>query len=280
MTAYTRGREDWFSGRKNHFVRQLLDDTMMLICRFQQLYDRYRCGHLPHSLVDQPAPGRTTGALPALHAEILQHLTSMVGTETRKGSLWRLKDLGHQIWPRHSCAPNDPGILLDWLIGALFHETVALKENLYLLHNYSAISAGQGRPNHLLANGWLADDIPDNIARQMERVGSLFGQVNYFIRLMLPDLIGNPLVVRLLVEHEEAVTELWGESVDSIFSDIFSGRADAGFCLAGASYARGQWFRQALRMYERALACNRQCDEARVRVAHLRALLQEEGDAE
>lgn len=280
-TADRRGG-DWFEGRRNHFVRQLLDDALELIRWFQQVQDLHSASHpREHS-------GAGSGSTQETRAELLRQCTAMVGTETRKGGLWQLKDLCHQIWPREEPGQPAHGILLDWLVGSLFHEAVKLKENLYLLNNYGA-AVVEGNTTLLgdcclraFPQGLLASDLGvlvGGIAQQMERVGLLFGQVSRAIRAMLPELIGNALIVRLLAEREAVVTELWGESLEAIFSDVLSGGAAAGFCLAGASYLRGQWFRQALTMYERALGCDRQCNEARVRAAHLKAVLREDGAA-
>lgn len=274
---------DWFEGRRNHFVRQLLDDALELIRWFQQVQDLYSS-----SRPREHSGGAGSRSAQETQAELLWQCTAMVGTETCKGGLWQLKDLCHQIWPREE--PDQPahGVLLDWLVGSLFHEAMKLKENLYLLNNYGAAVVGENTT--LLGDRCLRAFPPDllasdlsmlvgGIAQQMERVGLLFGQVSCALRAMLPELIGNALIVRLLAEREAVVTELWGESLEAIFSDVLSGGAAAGFCLAGASYLRGQWFRQALTMYERALGCDRQCNEARVRAAHLKAVLREDGAA-
>lgn len=273
---------DWFEGRRNHFVRQLLDDALELIRWFQQVQDLHSASR-PRDHADGSGSGSQE-----TRAELLRQCTAMVGTETRKGGLWQLKDLCHQIWPREEPGQPAYGVLLDWLVGSLFHEAVKLKENLYLLNNYGA-AVVEGNTALLgdcclrtFPPGLLASDLSvlvGGIAQQMERVGLLFGQVSRAIRAMLPELIGNALIVRLLAEREAVVTELWGESLEAIFSDVLSGGAAAGFCLAGESYLRGQWFRQALTMYERALGCDRQCNEARVRAAHLKAVLREDGAA-
>jgi hypothetical protein len=278
-----RGR-DWFSSRRDHFVRQVVCGFFHLIEWFHALYADYLhlCdadyrggGRLP----DQPVD--------AVQTVLLQQISQMVGTEKNNGPLWQLKDLCHQVWPQEEREQYIHGVLVDWLIGSLFHEAMKLKENLYLLNNYgsAALAINNLADRHSLRYRQLSAishlvDIPTLIkriagdfARQMERMGFLFGQVNYLLRLMLPELVENMLIVRLLVEQEKTVVELWGESLETLFNDIFSGGAATGFCMAGSSYFRGQWYRQALAMYERAFACDRQCDEAIARIAHLKAVL-------
>lgn len=282
---------DWFGGRREFFVCQVFARSLHLIAWFQRLYDRYLEDCLHGHLTPMPAPAREWHAV---QAELLQQFTLMVGTEEENGPLWRLKDLCHRIWPQAEQEQQIHGVFLDWLVGSLFHECMKLKENLYLLSNYGARTAtldtlveriGARQPQGdgvcpLADVRILIGQITEDVPRQMERVGSLFGQVTYLLRLMLPVLVENRLIVRLLTEQEEVVAEIWGETLDELFAGIFAGGAAAGFCLAGASLYRGQWYEQALRLYERALVCDRCCHEALVRVAHLRAILgRDEGRA-
>lgn len=282
---------DWFIGRRDYFVRQVLNDTLSLIVWFQQLYDLYRDGFL-HGKAHEGSVSRQRSS--TVQAELLQQFTAMVGTEKHNGPLWLLKDLCHQIWPYAQQRQHIHGVLFDWLIGSLFHECMKLKENLYLLNNYGArtpavdtLVAQSGLRSRHSDSGVPVEDvrmligqITGDVARQMERVGFLFGQVNYHLRMMLPALIDNSLVVRLLAEEEDVLTGLWGETLEELFAGIFAGGAAAGFCLVGESFFRGQWYQQALKFYQRALACDRCCHEALVRVVQLSAILEkDQGDA-
>lgn len=287
--AGAMGDGHWFGGRRDYFVRQVLSDSLHLIVGFQQLYNRYLEG-CRHVRLD--AASVSEHQRHAVQRELLQQFTVMVGTEKAAGPLWQLKDLCHQIWPHTQQEQHIDGVLFDWLIGSLFHESMKLKENLYLLNNYGARTTtvdnlveqmGLYQPSS--AGGSPVEDvrmligqITGDVSLQMERVGFLFGQVNYLLRLMLPTLIENKLVVRLLAEKEDLLTELWGESLDELFAGIFAGGAAAGFCLAGQCFLQGQWYQQALLLYERALTCDRCCHEALVRVAHLHAFLGKDHD--
>jgi hypothetical protein len=274
-------RSDWFAGRRNHCIRQVLDDSLQLVQWFRRLQQRSQ-----EACRQDCAKNGAISMDPETLAEWLRQWTIVLGTESNKGALWQLQDRCRQLWP--SEAPSGPGVRLDWLIGSLFHEAVKLKENLCLLNNYCAAatdcslaSVGRGVRNsvgqvHDL--GFFIDDVVGYVAQQTKRVGMLLDQVSSAVRTMLPDLLGNPLVMRLLAERESLLAELWGASLQSIFSEAFVGAA-AGFCLAGESYLRGQRFCQALAMYERALGCDPQCNEARIRAAHLKVVLREHGAA-
>jgi len=111
--------------------------------------------------------------------------------------------------------------------------------------------------------------------RQMEQIAFLFNHACFILRVMMPSLAANSLVVRLLIEREQVVRILWGEELAEVFQDMFRGDAAEGFCTAGRSYLAGQWFVQALKAYQRALAASPTCDEAITRIVHLQAVVRE-----
>lgn len=277
------GGRGWFDSRRDHFVRQALGDFMTLATGFQELYASCLECCLQQSAGGVSWKNREVGET---WGRMHRRLAEMVGTERDTGPLWQLKDLCHRIWPQEQRALHGHGVLVDWLIGSLFHEAMKLKENLYLLGTYGPAAAalggvarlGVGRddrpPRSPMADlDALIEDAAAAVAGQVEQMEFLFGQINDLLRLMLPDLAANPLVIRLLVEREQEATALWGESLEELFADVLGGHAADGFCLAGASYLHGHWRRQALSMYRRALALAPGCDEAIVRIAHIEAIL-------
>ena len=283
-------RPGWFEQRRDHFIRRIVDDFFSLVRSFQQLYEVYlKCRNAQgHGDVDLLCPETEE-----VRAQMWNRLTEMIGTETEKGMLWQLKDLCHQVWPEQEREYDVHGSLMDWLLGSVFHEAMKLKENIYLLNTYgpAAIrmrdlpevssvrvlrpSGSFPRLSNMVDAETLIRRIAVDVVGQMEQIGFLLGQANFILRMMMPDLAGNMLVVRLLVEKEELVQSGWGEQIEELFTDMFSGSGAEGFCAAGRSYLSGQWYVQALDMYERALSCESQCDEARAKVVHLKAVLQE-----
>lgn len=274
------GGRGWFDSRRDYFIRQALGDFMTIAIGFQELY-----ASCLECCLQQSDGGASWKNLEVgeTWGRMHRRLAEMVGTERDAGPLWQLKDLCHRIWPQQQRDLHSHGVLVDWLIGSLFHEAMKLKENLYLLGTYGPAAAalgggagtGVGRDDRPPRSRMAGLDalIERTVAGQLERMGFLFGQVNYLLRLMLPDLAANPLVIRLLAEREQEVTDLWGESLEELFADVLGGRSADGFCLAGASYLHGHWRRQALTMYQRALALAPGCDEAIVRIAHIEAIL-------
>lgn len=287
-TAFTGNR--WFAERRDFFVRQLVDEFFLLHRSFQETYLVYLACRNPWQW---NCSDLLAERFRAQRAELWQRLSSLVGSETEKGPLWRLKDLCHLLWPEGDQAGGVSGSLLDWLIGSIFHETMKLKENIYLLNSYGPAACRlQDRPLDLVTTfrgaassapmlesimnvqGLIGRAAGDAL-QQMEQVAFLFNHACYLLRLMMPTLAANALVIRLLIEREQVVRILWGEELPEIFEDIFCGDAAAGFCAAGRSYLAGQWFVQALKAYQRALSVNPTCDEAITRMVQLQAVVRE-----
>lgn len=274
--------EGWFAARRNHFIRRALSDFFTLAADFQALFARcLACS--PSGKEGDAEAGQESGeAWGRMH----RSLAEMVGTERDPGPLWQLKDRCHRIWPQSERERHGLGAQVDWLVGSLFHEAMKLKEDLYLLGTYGPAAAAMGgigatgplsatpvNTSRTIGMQTLIGRTHAAIQNQLARMENLLAQVAAILRQMLPELAANPLVLRLLVEREQAAAELWGESLEALFADAFAGRVADGFCLAGASYLHGHWLRQALAMFRRALTQEPDCDEAVVRIAHIEATL-------
>lgn len=280
----------WFAERRDFFVRQLVDEFFLLHRSFQETYLVYLEGRNPGKW---DCSDLLAQRFRVQRAELWQRLSRLVGSEGEKGPLWRLKDLCHLLWPEGDQAGEVSGSLLDWLIGSIFHETMKLKENIYLLNCYGPAACRlQGRPLDLVPSfrggvtsvpvlgsiidvqGMISRAASDAV-RQTEQIAFLFNHASYMLRVLMPSLAANALVVRLLIEREQVVRILWGEELFEIFQDMYGGDAAEGFCVAGRSYLGGQWFAQALKAYQRALSVDPTCDEAITRMVQLQAVVRE-----
>lgn len=277
-----RANSDWIEKQQDLFVRMAVDDFLVIFCRFQDLYAAsLRCrGHAD-------CTDFLGGCCQDVRCTLWVGLTELVGTEKHKGPLWSLKDLCHRVWQQSDHRQYKNGSIVDWLVGSIFHEAMKLKENLYLLNTYGPAAVeiedlSRQSISHFSEKTTLVDmvniqDLVDRIAvdvsKQMEQIGFLFGQTNYILRMMVPELAENMLVVRLLAEKEELVRRVWGESLESVYRDMFYQGPEYGFCTAGRSYLGGQWYEYALKMYRRALAIDPSCDEAVIKAAQLEKIL-------
>ena len=204
-----------------------------------------------------------------------------------------MKDLCHLVWPEGGSDRYRSGSLVDWLIGSIFHEAMKLKENVYLLVRYgtavdkmkkysvdiplTAQSAWASAPrleNMIDVQGVINRAAAD-VVKQMDQMAFLFNLSCYMLRVILPLLADNLLVIRLLIEKEESVRQFWGEELEDIFSDIYCGDTAEGFCRAGRSYLGSHWFFKALQMYKRALRVDPTCDEAITRTVQLQQIVSE-----
>ncbi|MFZ5765884.1 MAG: hypothetical protein ACOY4H_09850 [Thermodesulfobacteriota bacterium] len=244
----------WSAERRDFHLVRLLRQFARTVNGFQKMYHDYlKNGQVAYDDIDR-----------------------LVGSETSKGMLWRLKDDCHHLWRDADPAVELHGCLLDWLTGSLFHEAMKLKENSYLFHFYGPLGEkmkAEGMDFCGLECSRFMARIFRETERQMDSLGFMFGRAAYLLRVMLPEQSGNPLLLRFLLEHEVMARELWGESLPEIFADMFAGAPETGFCLAGRSYLEGNWYERAHAAYQGALAINRQCDEARHRSSQLRTLI-------
>lgn len=282
----------WFEKRRDYFLRQLVENFFRVHLAFQETYFIYmECR--------RPGAVDCSELLESERAEKRQQLwdrlVRLVGSENDKGPLWQIKDLCHMLWPEIESDQDISGSLLDWLIGSIFHETMKLKENIYLLIRYAPAAcrirerpAGDDRSLRTVEPGSAADRLENiidirgllrraagDVVAQMEQIAHLFNHSSYILRLLMPVFAGNPLLVRLLAEQEERVLVLWGERLENIFAEMFDGDVAAGYCTAGRSYLAGQWFAQALQMYKQALAADATCDEAVTRMVQLQTVVKE-----
>jgi hypothetical protein len=269
-------RINWFERQRDFFVRQVFADFFHLMRSFQELYQSYcHCrttqrGEACCLLISSGRNGRCS---------IWDQLSVMVGTELEKGPLWLLRDLCQHIWPE----PQLEDSLIEWLLGSIFHEAVKLKEDVHILNSYGSAAfwsssgpAPASRLTRIIDRKGLIRRVAVDVMRQMEQLALLFGQASNMLRIMLPALSGNALLVRFLVEHEDMVDELWGEELASVFQDMFSSPGQ-GFCAAGKSYMNGQWHTRALVMYRRALELDCGCGEAVGKIVELQQLIQVTG---
>jgi hypothetical protein len=280
----------WFERRRDFFVRKVLEDFFSMYRSFQDVYELYLACRNPFP---RPGTGHFTAGSGDSLAGIRDRLAELVGSESRKGPLWQLKDLCHLVWPEETCEQDRSGCLVDWLTGSIFHETMKLKENVYLLGRYgsaaykireypadipvTAMSARAAKPrleNMVDINGVITRAAADAV-RQMEQIAYLFVTACYMLRMILPRFAGNALVVRLLIEQEEMVRRFWSEEAEDLFNDMYCGDAAEGFCIAGRSYLQGQWFVKALQMYRKAIQVNPTCDEAITRTVQLQQIVSE-----
>jgi hypothetical protein len=186
----------------------------------------------------------------------------LVGSETRRGPLWRLKDDCHRLWREADVREEMNGCLLDWVMGSLFHEAMKLKENSYISQYYQPrVEKMTGAGSGGLATCGLEFErfmqgAAKEISSQVENLSLLFGRANYLLRLLMSEQSENVILLRYLIENEQVVVQLWSESLRELFADMFAGAPEQGFCAAAKSYEADHWQEQAFAAWARAREIN------------------------
>ena len=251
-------RNPWFEERRHLFVKNMFKDFCTTYRLFLALAKNYAASHhLAFAEIDQ-----------------------LVGTETNKGHLWHLKDRCHDLW-RDSDMQTDPsGSLLDWVIGSIFHEAMKLKENTYMLQYYGPLAEVMKQRSASHSVKFCGDECQrfmerttEEIGRQMESLGFMFNRASLLVRGLVIEQAGNGLLIRHLLENPTLATELWAERLEELLAEMFPDGAEYGYCAAARSYLEGDWCREALSAYQKALAINPDCEEAQRQRYQLETLL-------
>lgn len=247
----------WFDQRRDFHIRSLYNGFFKTYARFISLYQDYI------------SSGQINFA----------DLTRLVGSEAKKGQLWQLKDHCHRLFKG---SRQQQELLLDWITGTLFHEAMKLKENIYMEQFYGPLAPDQdsNEPSDLsLHCGASREKFRQGIAREAQRqvdnLTFLFSRANFLLRMILPSQAHNVLLLRLLLEESALSQELWSESAEQLFAELFPYQAEMGYLLAAKSYFNGQWLPEALAAYEAALTLNPDLEEARRRTYLIRTMIRD-----
>ena len=247
----------WFEKRRDFHIRSLYSSFFKTYSAFVALYQ----GYLDNGKIN------------------FDELAELVGTEIHKGRLWLLKDHCHRLF-EESSEPNGP--LLDWVIGSVFHEAMKLKENIYMYQFYGPKPAGQPTEGGVVSETSLhcgvsrknfMRGIVREAWRQVDNLTFLFNRANFLLRMLLPSQGQNVLLLRLFIEEPELCQEMWSETIDHLFEELFPYQPETGYLLAAKSYFDGQWLHEALASYETALNLNPDLEEARRRSFLVRTMI-------
>lgn len=249
----------WFEKRRHLFVKNMFKEFYETHGRFLSFYEAYAASQQMIAFAD------------------IDHL---VGTETAKGRLWRLKDRCHLLWRDSDPHAEMSGCLLDWVIGSIFHEAMKLKENIYMLQYYGPLAETMKQRSAAHTVKFCGSECQRfmertnlEIGRQMENLGFMFNRANFLMRTLMLEQAENALLLRHLLENPQMAEELWSEPLDHLMHDMFPDGADHGYCAAARSYMAGDWHREAKAAYEAALALNPGCEEGLRHCCQLEALL-------
>ncbi len=199
-------------------------------------------------------------------------LDTWVGTEEKKGHLWILKDLCHVLWASGEPDEQDSdGVMLDWMIGAIFHEAMKLKENAYMIEHYrqtfpdKAAAIFNGNGTKVVQE--FFEGMTHEAQMSISRMEWLFRHAEKHLLQLMKKERSNPLLVRFLLKVQEAGEDTGNPAVEQgiskLLETLFPEGLDEAYCLAGNSYLEGGWFVEARKSFDKALKIDPSCEKAK-----------------
>ena len=100
----TAVENQWFKERKDLFFKDLVHNFLESRIFFNDLYRHYK----------------KTDTIP------FERMDFWVGSETKQGPLWNLKDNCHKLFRKTGLKISLSEYLFDWTVGSIFHEAMKL----------------------------------------------------------------------------------------------------------------------------------------------------------
>ena len=198
-------------------------------------------------------------------------------------TLFTLKEDTHFLFRQPNHMESDgisPEILFDISVGSIFHELMKIKENVYQLEcyapKYSAMKKSAGAEVPEFEKTFL--DACDKIVRRARRTlpSDLAGAEELFrdtadnLTLMLRGHTENPLLARMLIDHEADVKRCFGvKNIDDLLSETYAGKLDEAHLAASRDYLEGGWYEKAKREAKKVLEADPSNVEATQIIAKL-----------
>ncbi len=187
---------NWFLERKDLFFTDLVHSFLESKILFDGLYEGFK--------QNKPVP--------------FEQMDNWIGTDAKKGPLWRLKDSSHKLFRKSSTKISLSEYLFDWTLGSVFHEGMKLKEDVYQLEAYLPsydnidTSKNASEIEEILREYLtIIDKATINLEAEMESIKNLFAKAAERLKELLVNYAHNGLLIRFLLEHESLVENALGE---------------------------------------------------------------------
>jgi len=195
-------------------------------------------------------------------------LRDLIGVEMNKGLLWRLKDTSHHLF-RHEPDMSELGLLLDWGLGYIFHETMKLKEDAYQQQVYSPwfreleqadLSPEERHFRQELTQ--ILDQTSESIAREVRRIRYITEQLRAMFPLFYARFNDNVLLARFLVSYNDLARSVFGAHYQQLMDGIYGDKPETMYTLAAQSLRLGGWAEEAAKAVSEALRLRPGCPDA------------------
>jgi hypothetical protein len=189
-------------------------------------------------------------------------LKELVGIETNKGLLWRMKDTAHHVFR------NDPhsqlvGQFLDWAMGYIFHEAIKLKEDAYQKQNYAPwfhklyegdLNASEKDITEQLF--LVLNQTEESMSREIDRIRFIIAKCRQLLPYYLNRYSDNVLLARYIFSQNELVRTVFGDEYDDLVAAIYGEESERMYILASQSLRMGGWMAEASQAVDQAIKKN------------------------
>lgn len=238
-------KKGWIKERKSILLKEIVCQMLLAKLFFEELYDRYE------------KSGRVS----------FQKLEVWIGTETNKGSLWNLKDSAHLLFRNDASKSLFHERVFDWTLGSIFHESMKLKEDIYLLEVY------QKEGKVFTDNLNVPDDVDtrelleeykmiitraeESAKEEVDNIGYLFTRGMEQLQKLIVRFKEDGLLIRFLIENESLYELIYGQgSFKELCEAMYDRGLEDAYLRAGRNYREGGWYDEASTILKRALALN------------------------
>ena len=190
---------------------------------------------------------------------VFEDVQRFVGDDS-SSVLFRLKESCHSLFRPSGSEDRvevGSGALLDLVVGSLFHEAMALRENLYQLESYGAkVRTLHGEPRA----------VTDELIQEFEKIhaassrrldeavteiDALLGQARRQFLHVLVEYKEEGLLARCLWEHADEVASVFGQDLIDLLAEIH-GEAVSALLLVADSYLDSAYYDDALLVLKQA----------------------------
>jgi len=164
--------------------------------------------------------------------------------------LFRLKERCHALFreaPDTSSLPRHGEVLFDLAVGSLFHEAMKFRESFYQREVYGprvrALREEAGAEAEELFREFekILATVSVRLEEGLAETEALLSGTAEQLVVLIQQHRGNGHVARFLIEHSEAVAQVFAQGLDALLTAIYGGPAD-GFALAGRSYLSSGYY--------------------------------------
>jgi tetratricopeptide (TPR) repeat protein len=195
-------------------------------------------------------------------------LDNWVGTQKDKGMLWILKDNCHRLWKDIDPNYQPEPFFFEWMVGAIFHEAMKLKENVYMVDRYHP---AYRVASTTIASSWqencyqFFEETMEDIHRGINRLNDLFRYASHHLKSLLIRERDNSLLIRFMLENKSEINKIWQNSngLNEILYTMFPEGLDEAYYRAGENYLEGSWYKEARIAFKEALSINPNCEKAK-----------------